>query len=262
MSGVTTSRLPTLHDVARRAGVSVATASRVLNGSLRRVSPDLHERVLTAAGELGYTANAQAQALARATTSLVGLLLNDVADPYFAGIASGVLTAAAGHDARVVIANTGADPHTAAGHLAALRGQRARAAVLVGSRIADATAERRLVDEIGRLTATGGRVVAVSQPGLPADTVSPDNHGGARALAAYLLGAGHTRFAAVAGPYQLQTVQERLAGFRAGGVDLPDSAVIQAEFSRDGGYRAGLALPEGPTAVFVTSDVMATAWPA
>ena len=80
----------TLSQVAREAGVSLATASRVLNGSDRRPAEHIAERVRDAAESLGYVANAQAQALARSTTGLVGLVVHDIADPYFSSIAKGV----------------------------------------------------------------------------------------------------------------------------------------------------------------------------
>src|SRR2546429_10020870 len=101
-----------------------------------------------------------------------------------------------------------------------------------------------MIDEIGGLTGTGGGVVAVSQPGLPADTVSPDNHGGARAPAAYPLGKGHTRFAAVARPYQLQTVRERPAGFPGRGGRPPPHAPPPARVTpRRGGPGRGPPRP-------------------
>lgn len=75
-------REPTLNDVAHQARVSLATASRALNGSDRAVRSELHTRTLEAADRLGYTANAQAQSMARGSTDLVGLLVNDIADPY------------------------------------------------------------------------------------------------------------------------------------------------------------------------------------
>ncbi|GIG61732.1 LacI family transcriptional regulator [Longispora fulva] len=248
-------RQPTLNDVAVAAGVSLATASRVLNGSDRKVSATLHDRVMAAAQALHYTANAQAQALARRSTALVGLLLHDIADPYFSGIASGVLSAAVARDLRVVIADTGADPDAAVAHLSALRGERARAAILVGSRTTDRAGEKRLAEAIGQFTAAGARMVCVGQPGLPGDTVVPDNRGGARALGAHL--SGHARVAIVAGPDRLRTVRDRVAGFRAG-LGHPETTLVSAEFSRDGGYGAAAHIPDGTTAVFVTSDVMAT----
>lgn len=83
----------TLHDVAREAGVSLATASRVLNGSTRKVADSYRERVEAAAERLGYTANLSAQATARGTSAIVALLVADIADPYFGQLASGVAAA-------------------------------------------------------------------------------------------------------------------------------------------------------------------------
>ena len=80
----------TLDDVARRAGVSRATASRVLNGSSRKVGARLQESVERAASELGYEPNLPAQALARSASNVVGLVVHDLTDPYFAVIADAV----------------------------------------------------------------------------------------------------------------------------------------------------------------------------
>jgi LacI family transcriptional regulator len=95
----------TLQDVARRADVPLATASRVLNGTAR-VRPDLRERVLAAATALAYAPNAHAQALARASSQAIGLICHDVSDPYFATIARGVTRAAAEHGLLVMLAGT------------------------------------------------------------------------------------------------------------------------------------------------------------
>ncbi|MEV0644671.1 LacI family DNA-binding transcriptional regulator [Phytomonospora sp. NPDC050363] len=259
---MSTQRQARLADVAALAGVSPATASRVLNGSPHRVTKTLHERVLAAARELRYTPNAQAQALARKTSGTIALLLHDVADPYFAAIAGGVLSAADARGVRVLIADTGSDPRAKAGHLAALRTHRPRAAILVGSRTTDAEAEAELAAELDELRAGGANVVSVGQPGLPGAVVRPDNHAGARRLAEYLTAAGHRTFGVVAGPPTLLTVGERLAGFTEGlaaaGITLDQGAVRHADFSRDGGYEAGRDFDTAATAVFVTGDVMAT----
>ena len=89
-SGIETSpRAPaTLHDVAREAGVSLATASRSLNGSTRKVNEEYRKRVLEAAARLDYSPNLSAQAVARGTTTTVALLVADIADPYFSSIAA------------------------------------------------------------------------------------------------------------------------------------------------------------------------------
>src|SRR3954452_15471416 len=84
----------TLSDVAERAGVSLATASRVINGGTRAVSPHYRDRVLAAAADLGYTPNAHAQAMARGRSKMIGLVVHDIADPYFSAIAAGAISLA------------------------------------------------------------------------------------------------------------------------------------------------------------------------
>ena len=85
----------TLSDVAREAGVSLATASRAINGSpTRTVRPDLRDRVFATAERLRYTPDANAQAVARGRTTSLGLVVHDIADPYFSMIARGVIRAA------------------------------------------------------------------------------------------------------------------------------------------------------------------------
>lgn len=254
-------RPTTLADVAARAGVSVATASRVLNGSPHKVSAPLADKVREVAQELRYAPNVQAQGLARSTSSVVAMLLHDITDPYFGQIAHGVLKEAVRRDVRVVIAESGIDPESEREQLAALRGLRPRAAIVVGSRTGLVEAEERLTEALEELRTTGATVVSVGQPGLPGACVNPQNRSGAKELAEHLVGLGHQRFTVVAGPQTLRVVAERHEGFVDG---LPPQArvdVIAAEFSRDGGYAAGQAYCAGDreaTAVFVTSDVMAS----
>src|SRR5690606_40271294 len=138
----------TLLDVAKAAGVSLATASRALNGSTRRVRPDLQERVLAAAEALHYSANAQAQAMARGRTNIVGLVLSDVADPYFSSIAAGAIRAAEEEHLVVTMACTFGREERELDYLAALRGQRARAVIIVGSRVQNRELLDRLAAEV------------------------------------------------------------------------------------------------------------------
>ena len=98
---------PTLSEVAAHAGVSLATASRALNGSARKVNPELQERVLASAQALGYSPNVQAQAVARGTSNVVALVVGDIADPYFSSIASGVVRVADERGLVVTITATG-----------------------------------------------------------------------------------------------------------------------------------------------------------
>ncbi|MFW6641950.1 substrate-binding domain-containing protein [Nocardiopsis algeriensis] len=255
----------TLEQVAEHAGVSLATASRVINGSTRQVSQKLREKVNASARELGYLANASAQTLARNTSSLVGLLVHDIADPYFSSIAAGVTRCTEEHGLVLVLGTTHRSAHQEGQILAALRSHRARAVVLAGSRSTDEESNRRLAQEIEAFRAQGGRVACVSQPGLPADTVSPDNHAGAADLARHLIAQGHRRFAILAGPSDLRTARERMDGFHsalsAAGIELAHHNVIHGAFTRDGGYestRRLMTLGTDATCLFAVNDVMAT----
>ncbi len=250
-----------LADVARAAGVSVATASRVLNGSPHRVSDQLSERVREAARRLRYAPNVGAQVLARSTSQTVALLLHDVTDPYFGQIAGGVLAEAARRDVRVLIADTGIDADSEVQHLDSLRGYRPRAVIVAGSRTTDEEAEGRLAEHLSDLLELGATVVSIGQPGPPGRVVRPANREGAADLARFLVEQGHREFALVSGPEQLRVVCDRREGFV--GALPPEASVVHvaSEFSRDGGYQAGRELLERgslPTAVFVTGDVQAT----
>jgi LacI family transcriptional regulator len=253
-----------LADVAARAEVSTATASRVLNGTSHSVSDDLRERVLVAARELHYTPNAHAQAVARGASDTVGLVVHDIADPYFSAIAAGVTAQAEEQGMVVLLANTRRDPELELRYVAMLGAQRARAVIIAGSRSTRRNDAQRLRSEIERFTARGGQVACISQNRLGTDTVLPSNASAARALAKELCRLGHRRFAVLAGPADLLTARDRMSGFRAGVVDEGVRAdavrLVDGPFTRDGGYEVAAKLvAEGldSTCVFAVNDVMA-----
>lgn len=257
-------RQVTLAEVAKQAGVSLATASRVLNGSTRQVSEELSDRVLRTAEELGYVPNASAQALARNSSSLVGLVVHDITDPYFSCIAAGVSRVAEKAGLVVVLGTTGRSPDREVELLSTLRAHRARAVVLAGSRTTDRAAQSRLAAEIDAFTEQGGRVACVSQAKLGTDTVVPGNRAGGRALARELATLGHRRFAVLGGPAELVVARDRLAGFKAGLADagIAPPLVFNGAFTRDGGYAAAMEMlgtrkSARPTCVFAVTDVMA-----
>ena len=102
--------MATLADVARHAGVSTATASRIINGSKKPVAEALRERVLAAVAELRYVPNAHAQMLARSHRSAVGVIVHDVSDPYFAEITRGLQRVATADGRLVIICNSYRQP--------------------------------------------------------------------------------------------------------------------------------------------------------
>lgn len=116
-----TGAAPTLDDVARLAGVSVATASRVLSPGTREPKPDLRSRVLAAAERLNYTPNANARAIAKGDTDIVGLIVADIIDPYFSTIAAGAIRVADEHGVLTTLADTRRDPRREIAYLSALR---------------------------------------------------------------------------------------------------------------------------------------------
>jgi len=251
----------TLQDVADTAGVSRATASRVLNGSARVVGPELADRVVRAAKSLRYVSNAPAQALARATSTVVGLIVHAVDDPYFSAIAAGAMRVATEHDLLTMMASTFRNPDREIDYVSRLRAHRARGLLLVGSGFISPSITARLHEEIAAFVAGGGRVACVGEHSIPFDTVLPDNRRGAEQAAKLLLALGHRRIGVVSGPPELTTVAHRLGGFldtvRAAGVEVPDRAVVGGDFTRDGGYAGMLELaqhyPE-VTAVFALND--------
>ena len=265
MSETTRTSAATLHDVAREAGVSLATASRSLNGSTRRVNEQLKQKVIAAAESLGYIVNHSAQAIAKGTTSTVALVVSDISDPYFSTMASGVIRGAEQARLIVTMAMTERSAERELELVRALRGGRPRVLILTGSRYTGSELEAALVKELTAFEETGGRVVIVSQRSLPFDTVQIDNHGGAKDLAEALVAQGYRRFAAFTGVQSLLTSRDRLEGFRAGlaehGLTLADSNVHTADFTRDGGEAAAAALLEqgihDVDCVFAVNDVMA-----
>ncbi|ADB32727.1 transcriptional regulator, LacI family [Kribbella flavida DSM 17836] len=215
----------TLDDVARAAGVSQPTASRVLNGSARKVAESYRERVLEAARALGYTPNLPAQAMARGTSRTIALVTSLISDPYFGALAAEILKQAEAVGLHVSIAVTERRADRELDLVRELRGQQPRAIILAGSGSVDPPSEQPLVDELRRYEETGGRVVLISRSDLPFDTVDFDNHEGARQLARELAGIGYRRCLVLGSDTPLLSMRRRVEGFVHG---LADAGVAGA----------------------------------
>src|ERR1017187_8068756 len=151
----------TLQDVADRAGVSLTTASRVINGVIsegsRRVGAAMTDRVNLAVAELGYLANLQARAVATGQSSTVGIVVHDIADPYFGTIAAGLMEVAYSRQLLVCLSSTSAGEPGELEYVSLMRAQRARAGLLVGSRSDDVAARGALRGGIQAFQRAGGR---------------------------------------------------------------------------------------------------------
>jgi LacI family transcriptional regulator len=252
-----------LVDVAERAGVSLATASRALAGR-DGVSEEVANRVRRVSQELGYVANPFARTLAGGASSTVGLVVHQVDDPYFSEIAGGVIGLADEQGLLVQICHSGRDPDYELRQIRHLIAQRVGIIIVAGSGYDDQRVEAEAKAELSAFQALGGRVAVIGRHSLGVDAVLPDNSAGGRALGEHLLGLGHRRIAVAAGTAGLTTVADRLAGvaaaLRGHGLSLESLPVVHTDFTRDGGRSAAeriLREHPGTTAIIALNDAMA-----
>lgn len=252
---------PRLTDVAMRAGVSIATASRTLSGS-RSVNPDLRRRVLEAADALAYVVNPHARSLAGGLTPVIGLMVYEIDDPYFAEIAGGVIEGGTEHGWSVQVSHQDRHPTSDLAGVRLLRGQRVGAIVIAGSDYLDAAENATVNAELRAYAASGGRLVAIGHRNLECHTVLPDNVGAAKVAAEHLISLGHRRIGVISGPENLTTVADRGQGIEeaAAAAGITDVVWEHAAFTREGGRAATARLLEARgdlTAVIALNDTMA-----
>jgi DNA-binding LacI/PurR family transcriptional regulator len=250
----------TMKDVARAAGVSQSTVSRILNGSPVRipVSPETRERVRALAAELGYRPHPFARALRGAPTMLLGAVVRDITDVFFASAIEALSTEARRRGYSVVLGHAAQRADEALALTAVLEARQCDALILLG----DFTDEPLFVAD---LHAARMPVVAlwhgVELEGFP--TVSVDNRAGVQAALEHLSDLGHRRIAFVGGE-SLGDIRERQAAFEdyhaAHGIELAPGFVQHVQNAPAGGesaFAALAALPEPPTAIVTATDVLA-----
>ena len=250
--------------VAERAGVSLATASRVLTGSNHRVSRDLRERVLHAAESLDYVPNASARSLSAGMRKVVGVLLHDMADTREYDYIRTLETVADRAGWLIMLANASRDLEKEFRYLRVFRAERVGAIILSGSGFDDDDYRARLNRELSAYVNYGGRVVMSARHSLPFTEFVPDNVGGARAAIEHLLGCGHRRIGIITGPRAIADTIDRLAGAKSAfeRYDVPwdDGLVIEGDFRQTSGFAGCERLfsrASDMTAVFAMSDAMA-----
>jgi len=262
----------TLADVAARAQVSPATVSRVLNGNYP-VAATTRERVLRAVDELDYVLNGPASALAAATSDLVGILVNDIADPFFGIMASAIQSEITGPGGRAggerlgVVCNTGGSPERELTYLTLLQRQRAAAVVLTGGAVESPEHQTAVSAKLRRLAEAGTRVVLCGRPPAPdtdAIALTFDNRGGGQRLTEHLIRLGHRRMGYIAGPEERTTTRHRLEGHRAAlvaaGIADDPALTVHGPYDRRSGYESTLELlrrEPALTAVVAANDTVA-----
>ena len=247
----------TIAEVARRAGVSIATVSRVANNLPRQVHPETRRRVLRAIRALDFHPNVLARSLHQKRTQTLGLIIPDISNPYYAEIAWGIEDVASRRSYTLFICNTDRKLEKMRHHLRILRERQVDGVIIGGGGVSGQRHFAELMDR-GIPTVSIGRYRAK----LPA--VRVDNVKGAWEAATHLIRLGHRRIAVLAGPATSTTTADRLAGYRNAfaehGLRLPASWCVYGDLRPESGFSAAagfMASHPRPTAILAINDQMA-----
>ncbi|MER5788714.1 LacI family DNA-binding transcriptional regulator [Streptomyces sp. NPDC001980] len=253
--------MPTMADVARSAGVSVATVSHVLNET-RPVLPHTRQAVLDAIEELGYTPNTLARALVTSRTRSIGLAVSAISNPYFTEILQGVEAAVLEHGYSLLIADPHDDPEHERKVVQLLHERRVDGLIVAPS--ADPHALLAYLDRHAVPTVLLDRVIdgrADTTP--PFDQVCAENTEPTARLVTHLAGLGHRRIGLVAGLPGLSTTGERVAGYRQGlataGMAFDEDLIVPGNSESAGAEQATaalLSLTAPPTALVTANNAM------
>jgi DNA-binding LacI/PurR family transcriptional regulator len=259
-------RIPTMQDIADASGVSQSTVSRVLTGAPNAIpiNPATRERILEVARQMRYRPNPLARGLRGARTMLLGVIVREITDPFFAGAVDAISVEANRRGYNVVLGDAHSRTDEAIALRAILETRHCDAIVLLG----DTSDQPRLMED---LRDTNFPVVGLWQGTAPVSGVSivgVDNKAGVNNLMDHLLGLGHRRIAFVGGIFLegrlIGDIGERRAAFleraAAEGLETPDGFVRDARNTLGGGagaFRELMTLPTRPTAVVASTDVLA-----
>ena len=250
--------MATVADVAKRAGVSVSTAARVLSGT-GYAADDTRKLVHDAARELGYVANQVARSLRTRQTRMVGLLIGDVENRFYSVIAKNVESIAKDAGYHVVLCNSDDDPVIEREYLKLLEGMRVDA-LIVTPTPKNRRQLARLLPDIA--------IVQVDRrvDGLNADAILVDNEAGAASAVSLLIEAGHTHIGILTGNVEIATAAQRLAGYKSvlkeSGIPIRQSLIRPGSFHREHAIEDATALIRArpaPTAIFAANNILAEA---
>lgn len=249
----------TLSDVARQAGVSIATVSYVMNDR-GGVGERTRANVLRIADELGFRPNRVASGLRTGRTQVLGLVLADITNPFYPEIAAGVIEGAAEAGFQVFLSHSGTDGGLDGEVVQALCDHQCGALIFTSLVVSDGPLLFDVVPPDVPIVQTVRRI-----PGIGADFVGIDDRAGAREEAQHLIELGHRDIAILAGPSASSASSERTAGYREAlgeaGIELPPESVVECSLTVDAGYRAVERLLESrrrpPGAVLCGNDLIA-----
>ena len=250
----------TIKDVAREAGVSVATVSRVHNES-SLVNAETRHRVREVAARLGYTPHGAARSLITSRTSTIGVLLPDVYGEFFSEVIRGIDQTAKRHGYHLLISSSHDEEREIEAALRSMRG-RVDGLIVMSPDMDSQVAVRNLPERFPVVLLNCA--AAAERNGGEFDAITIENFEGARAMVRHLFSLGHRRVAIIRGAARNLDAAERLRGYRAalGEAGVKPRAAWEAagDFGEESGYRAAVALLAArprPTAIFAANDSMA-----
>ncbi len=256
--------MSSITDVARLAGVSTATVSRVVSSAPYAVSPETRERVLEAARTLDYVPNALARGLHKSHIPVVGVIVHDITDPYFAEVVRGVEDAASVGGFLVVTCSSDRIAEREHSYVRLLRSMRASTLIFAGSGLDDPVLNAGIAKHLAAMRAYGAAVIHLSPHAAGEADIGVDNAAGIATMVEALVALGHRRIAFLAGPTSLYVSHQRLEGYRRGldaaGIAYDDRLVVRTGFNREAGALGidALLAAEVPfTAVFGANDLLA-----
>jgi LacI family transcriptional regulator len=256
--------MASLSEISQRAGVSVATASRVLNGSSHAVAASTRDRVLAAAEDLGYSPSALARALASRKSRIIGVIVGDITDPYYAEIARGVEEVAGAHGYLTMVCSADRNAAAEIEHVYALRDYHAAGVIFASSGYVDDEGDGTacLAAAVAEVKQQGSTVVSVAPRDFECISATVDNQAAAYDITRYLISLGHRRIAFVEGPAGVLTSNQRSEGFAA----AMAGAGLAVDLRYDGGatYESGtkaalelLGMATLPDAIVAARDEVA-----
>lgn len=256
--------MPSIVDVAKRAGVSVTTVSRVINDSPHPVKQNTRQRVLQAAEELNFVPSALARALVSDNTQIIGVIVGDASDPYFATIVRGISDVAREKGYLTMICNSDRIPDVELSYVRMMRDYHIDGIIFGGGGLNDESHLNEMGELIGRLRERHIPVVSLGRHLFESPQVNIDNTMAAAQMTEYLIGLGHRRIGFIAGPEVLTTTALRRDGYRQAlqesGIPYDPELVVSSKFTYDSGQDATdilLSREPQPTAIFGSNDLVA-----
>lgn len=240
-----------IKDVAKLAGVSLTTVSRVINNSDHPVNNKTKEKVQAAIEKLNFLPNRMAQGLIKNKSQLIGVIVHDISDPYFAEMVRGIEEVVFNYDYIVNIYNTGRTIDKELRSVEMLKANRADAVVFTGATFLDERYKKVMEGYIQELQNMGSIVTSVTSHPFGVKNIEIDNTYEAHVVASYkissyLIKMGHKDIIYVNGPEMLSTSEERLIGYQKAmneaGLTLDENKILKGDFTFEGGRKAAIKL--------------------